>query len=956
MSTSNGPSSSSPPPPRRRLPVKPSIENLKKQAKRLAKLEAIQLADAQHRLARGYGCRNWAELMRVVEVMNRGADQTIDVKREVEPLPRAVRARDVAKVRAILTGGDFTQHDLDAGLANAVWYGGDAPEVVKVRRELFDLLLDHGADPDGQYGSGYGPIVFGVGEGLDVLGLQWLLDAGCDVTFPPVDTKYGATCPLVAWTGTYVRGHNDAKHRGIDLLLQHGAYVPPELSPPVLAIHRGDAKQLADLLNADRALISKRITDMPHGNIRLAGATLLHCAVEFGEIECCEELLKRYADVNARADMIDGVGGQTPIFHAINTNGDRNLYMLEYLAARVGQHIDMSVRATWRGHAGWAVRDFDPTRTPMTPLEYAEKAARDIDPKHAHYKPRAIEELTIVRALDRRHAIAQAAARDDVQAVRTMIDADQNLLTPALWPPAIFQAKSLEMVTLLLDSGLDPNECSAPRKPLHLAADRGLVDVLRLLMSRGARLEVVDGENITPYELAFCGLATPPNVEAVRQVLREGGAVDTVFTHIYLGNDDAAIAMLRDDSALADARGPIGFTALQTAARAGRVAVIDALLAMGVAADSPTGVTNTPLWLACQSSANEADRIAIASRLLSAGANPRRECEDRSTPLHFAAWRGPLAMVELLLRHNAKEWLRDKNGKSPINYARDGGVAADREQIIELLDRPVIRDPHFKSAVQAVHAGDLATLKRLLSDHPNLASDAAEEPECYQPGYFKDPKLLWFVANNPTLMAVMPANIVDCAAAIIDAGAKRADLDYTLELVMTSDPARDQGLQQPLMALLLSRGAQVTPHAIHITLGHALREPVQAMVNQGLPMTASIAAGLGRNDDLTRLLPTADAGERHAALSMACINRQHEAARLCLDAGADANAFLLVHVHSTPLHQAAIHDDVEMLKLLVASGANLNTYDTLWNSTPLGWAIHENKPTAAAYLRSIGAT
>jgi Lon protease-like protein len=52
--------------PRKRLPNNPSEENLRKQAKQLAKDEGLQLAAAQRRLATEYGYKNWAELMRSV--------------------------------------------------------------------------------------------------------------------------------------------------------------------------------------------------------------------------------------------------------------------------------------------------------------------------------------------------------------------------------------------------------------------------------------------------------------------------------------------------------------------------------------------------------------------------------------------------------------------------------------------------------------------------------------------------------------------------------------------------------------------------------------------------------------------------------------------------------------------------------------------------------------------------
>ncbi len=614
-------------PARKRLPVKPSVENLRKQAKRLSKSLDLPLAQTQHQLSNEYGCKSWAELMHVVEVMNRGADQLSNVKRTVEPLPAAVRARDVGKVRQILASGEFTQHDLDAGMAHAAWYGGDAPDVLAVRKELFDLLLDHSADPDGQYGSAYGPIIFGTGECTSVEGLQWLIDAGADVTFPPVDTKYGPTCPLSSWLGNYGRGSNPARHRGIELLLSRGAFVPPEVSPPILAIHRGDADGLAALLKDDPTLVHRRFPDMPYGNIPLHGATLLHCAAEFGEIACAELLLAR-------------------------------------------------------------------------------------------------------------------------------------------------------------------------------------------------------------------------------------------------------------------------------------------------------------------------------------GANPRLESGTRATPLHHAAGSGPIEMVELLLRHNAKEWQTDKHGKKPLDYARTG-VANDKEKIAELLDRPVIRDPNFKAAVLAIQTGDVAGLRRLLAAHPNLVHDRAIEPDCYTPGYFKDPKLLWFIADNPNLIRPMPANTPELAEVIITAGTEPADIGYTLALVMTSDPVREANLLEPLVKLLMRYGATVNESSIHSTLGHRQRDAIALLLAAGLPMTPAIAAGMGDVASLVRLLPEASADEKFSALSMAVINNETDAARRCLEAGADPNGFSRVHVHATSAHQAALHDNVELLRLLVKHGADLNIKDTLWGGTPLGWAMHEKRTNAESYLRSL---
>lgn len=356
------------------------------------------------------------------------------------------------------------------------------------------------------------------------------------------------------------------------------------------------------------------------------------------------------------------------------------------------------------------------------------------------------------------------------------------------------------------------------------------------------------------------------------------------------------------------------------------------------------------------SSATPWPRIkSIVSALLAAGANPRLSCDDnQATSLHLAARTGPLALVELLIRHGAKEWQADKLGRLAIEYAR-GGSSVDRERIVELLDRPVIRDPNFKRAVTAIQQGDLPTLRQLLADHPHLVHDHAVEPECYPRDYFRDPKLLWFVADNPNLIQTMPANSIDLAAAIIDAGAEQADLNYTLGLVMTSQPAREQNLQRPLMKLLLSRGANVTRPDLYSTLGHRECDAVTALLESGMPLTAPVAAGMGLVQELAGMLASANVEELQATLSLAVINQQLESAHLCLQAGADPNRFMIVHTHSLPIHQAAANDDVPMAKLLVEHGAQLSVRDTLWNGTPLGWAIHTQQSAAEAYLRSINA-
>ena len=82
--------------------------------------------------------------------------------------------------------------------------------------------------------------------------------------------------------------------------------------------------------------------------LTLRAATLLHVAAEYGNVEAAKLLLDCGADVNARATVDEsGVGGQTPIFHAVTQYGDWGLPVAQLLMER---GADLSVRAKLPGH------------------------------------------------------------------------------------------------------------------------------------------------------------------------------------------------------------------------------------------------------------------------------------------------------------------------------------------------------------------------------------------------------------------------------------------------------------------------------------------------------------------------------------------------------------------------------------------------------------------------------
>src|SRR5262249_28252123 len=138
----------------------------------------------------------------------------------------------------------------------------------------------------------------------------------------------------------------------IELLLAAGTHTRYDV-PGVLPILRGRTDELAAHLDADPTLLRRRYPELDCGHsggrlLTLRGATLLHVAAEYGFLDATRLLLDRGADVNARADIdASGVGGQTPIFHALTHFMGVNPEVGELLIQR---GADLTIRARVPGH------------------------------------------------------------------------------------------------------------------------------------------------------------------------------------------------------------------------------------------------------------------------------------------------------------------------------------------------------------------------------------------------------------------------------------------------------------------------------------------------------------------------------------------------------------------------------------------------------------------------------
>ena len=287
-------------------------------------------------------------------------------QREIEPLPAAVRSRDLARrvAATILASGEFTQHDLDAGLCPRRLVRRRRPRRVGGTPRAVRPAARPRRRPRRPIRLGLWPHRPWHRRRLDPYGLQWLIDAGADVAFPPLDTKYGPRVPAGDVARHLLPAANlPKKHRGIE----HPARPrrPPSpggFTPPSRALHRGDARGLAELLAADPSLARSALPS-PHALRQHLPARRFAAALRRGV---------RRDRVPATCSWTDTPTSNERPTRSMASAGRRRLFTWSTRRgpatppdaraprfARAEPSIDLSISATWRTWAAGAIEAGD---------------------------------------------------------------------------------------------------------------------------------------------------------------------------------------------------------------------------------------------------------------------------------------------------------------------------------------------------------------------------------------------------------------------------------------------------------------------------------------------------------------------------------------------------------------------------------------------------------------------
>lgn len=384
----------------------------------------------------------------------------------------------------------------------------------------------------------------------------------------------------------------------------------------------GDLEKVRALVKASPGLINARET----------GTTALHEATRGGHLEVVKLLIASGANVN-----VTDFSGLTPLKLAL---GRRQVEMADLLRQHGGVEQIKPVARVAPTPASPALAPapaqlFRPN-VPVPPAAASlEKTNAASAPLVTNRPPSEQEMMPVI------FPIHEAARVGDVDQIKflfknspDLIDAtDQKGLTPLHVAAGNHQTGVVQ--TLLALRAKVNLRARSGQTPLHVAARNGDSEIVELLLAHRALVDVPDNFGNTPLLVAL------QSTQA--ETLDEGGGLAATTS----GNEGLSMARLQQQQ-------------LQLAQLLVRQKA-------GVNVRNRAGAT--PL--------TEAVRLGngpVVELLLAAGADPNvAEPATGQSPLHVAAGRGQLSIVQWLLRERAVVNSPDARGETPLCYALRGG-------------------------------------------------------------------------------------------------------------------------------------------------------------------------------------------------------------------------------------------------------------------------------------------
>ncbi|KAH9022306.1 ankyrin repeat-containing domain protein [Lactarius pseudohatsudake] len=219
----------------------------------------------------------------------------------------------------------------------------------------------------------------------------------------------------------------------------------------------------------------------------------------------------------------------------------------------------------------------------------------------------------------------------------------------------------LDVARFLADAGADVNfRGNNSSTPLHSAASKSYLDIVKLLLRRSADLNIRDRTSLDrvlvsdsgkPGVADLSGYMAGPTCQFPLYTASKNGQLDIVRSLLERGTD-------------INERSTFRATALHAASGCGEVEVAKLLIERGADVDSQDRSGLTPLITALQYG-----QFEVAKLLLDHGADVNADTGGFTTALHIALSSGNLELIRLLLDRGAKVDVPDADGQTPRQLA-----------------------------------------------------------------------------------------------------------------------------------------------------------------------------------------------------------------------------------------------------------------------------------------------
>jgi ankyrin len=474
---------------------------------------------------------------------------------------------------------------------------------------------------------------------------------------------------------------------------------------------------------------------------------------------------------------------------------------------------------------------------------------------------------------------------------------------------------------------------------LHIAAENGYHEIIKVLLERGASVEnfnVDDGDDQGHTALRIAAFAERP--QAVAMLVDGGASTEALdadnrtplfWSYRYSDTMDTLKALL-ERYANANAVDPEGEFVLYKAAYMGNKSAVEALLGGKADVNIQNRKGETPLYTALGWGYSE-----ISHMLLNVdGIDIEKADSNRCRPIHLAVKNGDLNILNTLLDRGASASASTKDGKTPLHFAdKIGNLDAISVLLSHDANIAAVTGMGETMLHLAANSGNIEALKFLLqhgadvkaktSDGDSaldLAADLSTIRFLYECGATAEPRngrktLLHFAVEAGDLDAINTF-LQDG----VDVNSTAPDGYTALHLAALS------GGIETIDVLLLADAKQEAVTKTGMTALHlAVTAKSHTAINVLLTKKADVNAKTTDGD---------------TALHLAVESGSIEAVDNLLQHGADVNA--KTPDGYTPLHLAVMSGDIETLNALLQQDAGMSAATKTGKTTPHLAAEHEN--------------